>query len=83
MQQSPIRDHPVAGRDRGGLRKHPRLQRGVIEIIGQRPGQARRGRPLQIRADRPEPDPARLRDGAVRQAGVVFQAQEFAKSSHQ
>ena len=83
MQQAPVGDRSVSRRDRRRPRKQPRFQRGVIEIVGQRPGQARRRRPLQVRADRPEAHRTRLRDGAVRQTGVVFQPEEFAKSSHQ
>ena len=75
VQVDPVRDHPIA---RGGdrrPRKHARFQRGVIEVVGQGPRQARGRRPLQVGGHRPQAHRARLRDSPVVQADVVFEAE--------
>jgi hypothetical protein len=81
MQRPPVRHDPWAGRRRP--RKHPRLQRGVIEVLGERPGQASRRRALQVAGHRPQAHRARVRNRAVAQTDVVLQTEEFAESSHQ
>ena len=82
MQRRPLGHDPRA-RGRGGPRKHPRLQRGVIEVVGQRPRQARRRRALQVGRHRAQAHGTRLRNRAVAETGVVFEAEQFAESSHQ
>jgi hypothetical protein len=83
VERGPLRDHPIPGGWDGGPRKQPRLQGRIIEILGERPLQARGRRALQIRGDRAQPHGTGPRDCAVAETGFILQAEQFAESSHQ
>jgi hypothetical protein len=80
MQVHPVRDDPV-GRQRGAP-KQARCYRAVIEIVGERPRQPGGRGALEVSRHGAEAQPARLRDGALREPGRVFQAENVAKFSH-
>ena len=75
VQLTPIGDHPIAGRPDRRSRKHARFQSGVIHVVREGPRQARRRHTLQVRGDRAQPHRARLRDRAVTETGVMFEAE--------
>lgn len=79
MQRAPVRHDAVRGRCRPA--KQARFHRAIIEVVRQRPHQTGRGGALQVGGHGAEPDPARLRDGALREPGG-FQAKNVAKFSH-
>jgi hypothetical protein len=71
MHRTPLGHDPQAGRRRP--RKDSRLERGVIEVVGQRPRQARRRRPLQVGRHRAQAQGTGLRNRTVAQTGIVFE----------
>lgn len=76
VQHGPVRDHPVCSRLRSG--KQARLERRFIEFLGQRPGATGRPRALQVLGHGAQADAARLRNGAQRESGFIFQAKYVA-----
>ena len=74
VQVGPFGDRPVEAGRIGRARKQAHLQRRIIQAVGQRPGQPGRRGAGQHGRHRAQPHRARLGNGAVRQAGFVFQA---------
>lgn len=58
------------------------LERGVVELAGELPGQARLVGAAQVIADGPLRHPGRRGDAAVVQAALVLEAEDFSNSSH-
>jgi hypothetical protein len=79
MQRGPVRHDAVCGRCRPA--KQARFQHTVVHIVSERPDQTSGRGALQVGGDRAEPDPARLRNGTLREPGE-FQSKNVAKFSH-
>ena len=62
--------------------KKARFQRGIIKIVGQRPGQPGKGKTAQIVTDRRAADTKRLADLAVALAKSIFETYSFADLTH-
>jgi hypothetical protein len=66
----PVRHDPIRGQR--GAPKQARFQRAVVDLVGQAPAQAGGRGALEVRGHGAESQPACLRDGALRETGVVF-----------
>ena len=80
MDRRPDR-HGAIGDERAAL-KQARFERAVIEVRRKRPRQPRRGRPLQIGRHGPETHATGLGNGALWEARLVFQTEEFTELTH-
>ena len=63
-------------------REQRRRQRGVVQPLRQRPGEAARGRPARVIAHRTVGDAQRRGDLAVAAPEFVLQAQQFSNLPH-
>jgi hypothetical protein len=82
VQLGPRRQRAVPRGQSGWLGKQPRVERGIIQAVGQRPRQSGGGRPLQIGRHRAQPKATRLRDRAVAQPGLMTKSKNVAKFAH-
>ena len=82
VHPAPIGHRALIGRDSGGRRKQQRFEPRVVEILGQRPGEAGGARPAQIARHRALAQPEAAGNRPLRQPALPAQSQNFTDLAH-
>ena len=82
VQPAPVRQRLRRTGMKARRREQPPFERGVVEVVGDRPGQPDHRRPTEVFRDRRAADAERPRDHPLTDAAGVLQTKNFSNLAH-